>query len=140
MLSNANDGPAPAQGKKPSARTLAREAFFLEFANAIRSKFPTTPLMVTGGFRTREGMRAALEDNKGCDIIGLGRPAVLYPNLPKDIILNSEVPDDEAHTVTKSFAPSWGAKLLGMRSANAGADTVSVNSSLVNHLLLIALG
>ena len=134
MLSYA---PTPGQGngKAPSARTLAREAFFLEFAKAIRSEFPTTPLMVTGGFRTRQGMRAALQDN-ACDIIGLARPAVLYPALPKDTVLNSEVPDEEARLVTKSYAPSWTSKLLGMRSANAGADTVSVKSSFTDLLLL----
>jgi hypothetical protein len=33
----------------------------------------TMPLMVTGGFRTRRAMNAALESG-GADVIGLGRP------------------------------------------------------------------
>src|SRR5450631_1526507 len=44
--------------KKPS--TLAREAYFLDFARALRSRLKM-PLMLTGGLRTREGMEAALD-------------------------------------------------------------------------------
>ena len=54
-----------------AASTVAREAFFLDFAKAIREKFRSVPLMVTGGFRTRQGMEAALRED-ACDIIGLG--------------------------------------------------------------------
>jgi hypothetical protein len=39
--------------------TRAREAYFLEYATAIR-RVARMPLMVTGGFRTRAGMAAAL--------------------------------------------------------------------------------
>jgi hypothetical protein len=39
--------------------TRVREAYFLEYAEAIR-RVATMPLMVTGGFRTREGMEARL--------------------------------------------------------------------------------
>ncbi|KAJ2967109.1 hypothetical protein NQ176_g9828 [Zarea fungicola] len=55
-----------------SASTLAREAFFLDFALAIRSHFPGVPLILTGGFRTRAGMEAALREG-ACDIVGIGR-------------------------------------------------------------------
>jgi hypothetical protein len=43
--------------------------------------------MLTGGFRTQKGMEAALESNS-LDVIGLGRPFVLYPELPADIFNN----------------------------------------------------
>jgi 2,4-dienoyl-CoA reductase-like NADH-dependent reductase (Old Yellow Enzyme family) len=41
------------------ASTRAREAYFLDYAVAIR-KVARMPLMVTGGFRSREGIEAAL--------------------------------------------------------------------------------
>lgn len=111
--------------EKVPAKTLAREAFFLEFAHAIRGRFHGVPLMVTGGFRTRKGMEAAIRDG-GCDIIGIGRPAVLNPWLPKNIIFNKEIADDDARLYTKSIAPSWLSRLLGMKSIMGAAETVSL--------------
>ena len=71
---------------RPSTR--AREAYFLDYAAAIR-RVATMPLMVTGGFRSRDGMEAALgssgdDDGPGdCDVIGLGRPLCWMPDLPR---------------------------------------------------------
>ncbi|KAG6041481.1 hypothetical protein E4U41_004058 [Claviceps citrina] len=107
---------------KASAKTLAREAFFLEFAHAIRDRFKGVPLMVTGGFRTRKGMEAAIRDG-GCDIIGIGRPAALNPWLPKNTIFNKEIADDDAILYAKAVAPSWLGRLLGMRSITGAAET-----------------
>lgn len=52
--------------------TRLREAYFLDYAKRIR---PTTdlPLMITGGFRSAAGMKAALESDV-LDVIGLARP------------------------------------------------------------------
>lgn len=107
-----------------SERTLAREAFFLEFAYAIRDRFRGVPLMVTGGFRTRKGMEAAIRDG-GCDMIGIGRPAVLNPWLPKNTIFNKEIGDDDAKLYTKTVAPAWLSRVLGMKTINGAAETVS---------------
>ncbi|KUL89957.1 hypothetical protein ZTR_02976 [Talaromyces verruculosus] len=111
------------QKEKPS-RTNAREAFFLEFASAIRHEFPAVPLMVTGGFRTRDGMARAIESN-ACDMVGLGRPAVLEPSLPRSIILNNEVSDEMAHVMTSPVPTPWFIKMAGVKSAGSGAETVS---------------
>jgi len=43
------------------------------------------PLMVTGGFRTVGAMKSAI-GNDGVDIIGLGRPLVINPDAPKQIL------------------------------------------------------
>ena len=67
----APDAP-PQQASTTSASTTAREAYFVDFAKTMRAAL-TMPLMVTGGFRTRRAMNAALETG-GADIIGLGRP------------------------------------------------------------------
>lgn len=42
------------------------------------------PLMVTGGFRTVAGMNSALKE--GIDLIGIGRPLCLEPDLPKRLL------------------------------------------------------
>jgi 2,4-dienoyl-CoA reductase-like NADH-dependent reductase (Old Yellow Enzyme family) len=55
-----------------AASTLQREAYFLDFALAMRQTI-SIPLMVTGGFRSRAAMEQALESG-AADIIGLGRP------------------------------------------------------------------
>jgi 2,4-dienoyl-CoA reductase-like NADH-dependent reductase (Old Yellow Enzyme family) len=65
------------------ASTRAREAYFLDYAAAIR-KVARMPLMVTGGFRSREAMQAALETD--CDVIGLGRPLCWKPDFPRRLL------------------------------------------------------
>lgn len=109
---------------QPSDRTVAREAFFLEFAKSIRQKFRHMPLMVTGGFRTRKGMEAAVRDGD-CDIIGIARPAVLDPSLPKNTIFNKNLRDEEASIHAKAVPVSWLSSTLGMKAINGAAETVS---------------
>lgn len=81
--------------KEVKQSTVQREAFFLSFAQTIRANFPKVVLIVSGGFRTRLGMEAALESG-GCDLIGLARPAAVLPRLPKEIILNENIKDEDA--------------------------------------------
>lgn len=64
--------------------TKKREAYFLNYAKAIR-EVATMPLMVTGGFRSREAMQEALNDGV-CDVIGLGRPLCTHPDTPKQLM------------------------------------------------------
>lgn len=70
------------EGKADSTRK--REAYFLEFAEELRTR-STIPLMVTGGFRTLSGMNAALAD-QACDLIGMARPLCIRPNLPNELL------------------------------------------------------
>jgi 2,4-dienoyl-CoA reductase-like NADH-dependent reductase (Old Yellow Enzyme family) len=67
---------------RPSTR--AREAYFLEYAESIRG-VATMPLMVTGGFRTRAGMEAALESG-ATDMIGLARPLCTHPDVARRLL------------------------------------------------------
>jgi 2,4-dienoyl-CoA reductase-like NADH-dependent reductase (Old Yellow Enzyme family) len=68
------------------ASTLAREAYFLEYARVVREK-TTLPLLLTGGFRTRSGMVAALAGERGAvDMIGLARPMALEPDRPRGLL------------------------------------------------------
>lgn len=81
---------APAMaGAKRKQSTVAREAYFLEFAEKIRSEVKTA-LMVTGGFRTRAGMDAALSSG-ACDFIGIARPLAVETDAPANLIAGNNV-------------------------------------------------
>ncbi|WP_042349880.1 NADH:flavin oxidoreductase/NADH oxidase family protein [Bacillus massiliigorillae] len=64
-------------------RTKTREAYFLEYAEKAR-KIISVPLVVTGGFRSEEGMTNAIKSN-AVDMVGIGKPFVLMPDLPNRI-------------------------------------------------------
>lgn len=66
------------------ASTAAREAYFLEFAEKIRATVQV-PLMVTGGFRTVQGMNAALRSG-ALDIVGLARLLAIDPEAPAALL------------------------------------------------------
>lgn len=58
--------------------TIQREAYFLKYAKDISQVMKKTPLMVTGGFRSRSVMEEAL--NGQCEMIGIGRPILSDPS------------------------------------------------------------
>lgn len=64
--------------------TIKREAYFLAYAEAMRQSL-SMPMMVTGGFRSAEGMQAALASG-AADVIGLGRPLCVDPDLPRKLL------------------------------------------------------
>lgn len=66
------------------ASTAAREAYFLEFAEKVRAEVQV-PLMVTGGFRTADGMNAALRSG-ALDIVGLARLLAIDPDAPAALL------------------------------------------------------
>ncbi|WP_026471224.1 NADH:flavin oxidoreductase/NADH oxidase family protein [Alkanindiges illinoisensis] len=71
---------APAmQGQARDGRTLAREAYFLEFAKEIR-KVAHMPIMVTGGIRRLEVAQQVIDS--GVDMVGMGTALAIEPNLP----------------------------------------------------------
>ncbi|MGI4814388.1 MAG: NADH:flavin oxidoreductase/NADH oxidase family protein [Janthinobacterium lividum] len=76
-LSGGNYEQVSMLGLNPSQSTVRREAYFLEQADSLRSAFPG-PLMVTGGFRSRQAMQAALRSG-AMDMVGLGRPLITAP-------------------------------------------------------------
>jgi 2,4-dienoyl-CoA reductase-like NADH-dependent reductase (Old Yellow Enzyme family) len=66
------------------ASTKAREAYFLDFAETLTREL-TVPLMLSGGFRTRQGMTDALSSG-AVDLIGLARPIAHEPDFPRRIV------------------------------------------------------
>jgi 2,4-dienoyl-CoA reductase-like NADH-dependent reductase (Old Yellow Enzyme family) len=106
-----------------SERTAAREAFFLEFSKEVRSRHPELVLMLTGGFRTRAGAEAAINDG-ACDLIGIGRPAAVDPKFPR-LLLDESVGDDKAQMPLNKAPVPWYTRFLPMHLIGAGAESVS---------------
>lgn len=77
--------------------TRQREAIFLEYAKAIKA-VARMPVMVTGGFRTLDGMEAALTRGQ-TDMIGLARPFCLDPDFPAQmragLLQRLPIPEDK---------------------------------------------
>ena len=94
------------------ASTRAREAYFLNYATAIR-KNCNIPLMVTGGFRSRDAMLAAMNEDD-IQMIGLARPLCVDVDIPKQLIEGSL---DQLVSWEKqlSLGPGW----FGPASSNA---------------------
>ncbi|KJZ70864.1 hypothetical protein HIM_09729 [Hirsutella minnesotensis 3608] len=120
-----DEDPTMVHGKTTpkSGRSAAREAFFLDFAKAIRQEFRHVPLVVTGGFRTRQGMEAAVREG-ACDMVGIARPAVLNPSLPKNTIFNKDIKDGDAKAYAMSVPVPWLVKTLGIKVMAAGTETI----------------
>lgn len=72
----------PARDKRES--TLRREAYFLDYAAKVRP-ISRMPLMITGGFRARALMASALAGDE-LDVIGLGRPMCVMPDLCRRLL------------------------------------------------------
>ena len=78
------EGLEPPEPQSVAASTLAREAYFVDFARAMQEKVGV-PLMVTGGFRRRDAMVQALESG-AADLIGLGRPLCVMTDAPRQLL------------------------------------------------------
>lgn len=79
----------PPQQTQVKQSTLEREAYFLEFAEKIRTEVKTA-LMVTGGFRTRQGMDSALQSG-ACDFIGIARPLAVETDATNNLLAGHDV-------------------------------------------------
>jgi len=75
-------GIGPAVEARESTRL--REAYFQSYAERAR-RVTSLPLMLTGGFRTLGGMAAAVA-SEAVDLVGLGRPMCVQPELPRRLL------------------------------------------------------
>ncbi len=66
------------------ASTKQREAYFLEFAEKAR-KAVKTPLVVTGGFRSLQGMADAITSGS-VDFVGVARVLAIEPDAPSRLL------------------------------------------------------
>jgi 2,4-dienoyl-CoA reductase-like NADH-dependent reductase (Old Yellow Enzyme family) len=83
--------------------TRAREAYFVDFAQAMQDKV-NVPLMVTGGFRRRDVMVQVVEEGSA-DVIGIGRPMCVMTDAPRRLLEGlEELPRYENKL---SLLPPW---------------------------------
>ena len=93
--------PTAYQHASKSGSTQAREAYFLDYAAAIKTALKIH-LMVTGGFRSANVMNEAIESGK-TDLIGMGRPFIADPEFPAKLLSGSI---DKAPAVEQGFPPA----------------------------------
>lgn len=97
------EGMEESAGQNVAPSTLAREAYFVDFALAMQARV-SVPLMVTGGFRTLAAMEQALESG-AADVIGLGRPMCLTTDAPRQLLAGTQaLPRYEAGL---GLVPRW---------------------------------
>ena len=72
---------------RQASSSQQREAYFLEYARDIRAAVKL-PLAITGGFRSRAAMDAALAD-QAVDVIGLARPTCVEPDAGQRLCADS---------------------------------------------------
>ncbi|GAA5890377.1 hypothetical protein JCM8208_002796 [Rhodotorula glutinis] len=65
--------------------TKKREAYFVEFAEAVKPSLKQATLCVTGGFRSRKAMEEAIASG-ATDLVGLARPLTAEPYLIRDML------------------------------------------------------
>ena len=82
------ENPAMAGARGVRESTVKREAYFLDYAQAIRQRV-STPLMVTGGFRSAQAMAQAVESG-ATDLVGIARPLAVEPDLANRILAGQE--------------------------------------------------
>ena len=110
------DGMEPADRPKVAASTAAREAYFVDFAKAMKAELKTMPLMVTGGFRTRAAMEHALS-NAAADLIGIGRPLCGDPDACNKLLNGA---DEIARFENQlHLLPGWLRWLEGIKAVKA---------------------
>ena len=82
------EGLEPADDPEIAQATVAREAYFVDFAKAMKDAVKV-PLMVTGGFRSRAAMEQAV-DTGAADVVGLGRPLCVEPDGASKILQGAQ--------------------------------------------------
>jgi len=99
------------QAEDPNIRasTRQREAYFLDYAKtiqvALESGEQKTPLMVTGGFRSRLTMVDALEEGE-LDMVGLARPLCADADIPR-FLISGQISYAPAYEVDLKLGDGW---------------------------------
>ncbi len=122
MVGRDESGELLSRSKKATTRT--REAYFLDFAKRLRP-LVNVPLMVTGGFRTRLAMQAALAGGE-MDVVGLARPLCIDPAFVNKLLAGEidRLPSPEEETLADTgSAIAYYFNQLRKLAAGEDADT-----------------
>ncbi|WVW82098.1 hypothetical protein I302_104103 [Kwoniella bestiolae CBS 10118] len=126
---------ASPESLKSSNPNPSRQSLFAHFTTSLLPSLPPPPdgpaIILTGGLHDRQLIASSLKE-RACDLVGIGRPACLYPHLPSDIILNPKIQEGDAvvggyripgselmKTLLGASNPKNGIKLVG-----AGVSTL----------------
>ncbi len=116
-----------ATARAPKRSTALREAYFLEYARAVKAAL-RIPVMVTGGFRQAAVMNAALAEG-ATDLIGIGRPFIIAPEFPAALLdgridaapaVERDFPD--ARDLPPGAALNWFCHQLALHGLTGNAD------------------
>ncbi|MFC3104092.1 NADH:flavin oxidoreductase/NADH oxidase family protein [Salinisphaera aquimarina] len=118
-----HEGDAETAEDEQRESTQQREAYFLEYAALIRRE-ASMPLMVTGGFRSRAAMVAAL-DSGDTDMIGLARPLCVDTHFVARLF---EGTTTQASAAGEGLA--YGRGVLGARSRIASLRFLNIFSQM----------
>jgi 2,4-dienoyl-CoA reductase-like NADH-dependent reductase (Old Yellow Enzyme family) len=95
--------------------TSAREAYFVDFAKAMKAEI-TMPIMVTGGFRSKAAMDHALTTG-AADMIGLGRPLCSDPASAAKLLMGRAALDRPEDRL--ALLPDWLGPIKSMKMMRA---------------------
>lgn len=77
----------------------AREALFASFTSKLIPTLPPVPegpaIMLTGGLHDRTLIASCIR-TRAADVVGIGRPSALLPELPVRVILNRDIGAEKA--------------------------------------------
>jgi 2,4-dienoyl-CoA reductase-like NADH-dependent reductase (Old Yellow Enzyme family) len=126
------EGVEPAFDPFVSKASRDREAYFARFAPEMRKRLKRAKLMVTGGFRTAQGMADAIA-NDGVDLIGLGRPLCLAPEAARTLLRGDPIdlgqPDHRLRLGSGLLGPRSPIKLL--RAINGLGSMTWYNEQII---------
>ena len=92
VMTGAKGQPKATSGEPVKESTKQREAYFLAFAEKARAAVKA-PLVVTGGFRSPQGMAEAITSG-AVDFVGLARALAIEPDVPQRL-LSGQAPREQ---------------------------------------------
>ncbi|MFC7446413.1 NADH:flavin oxidoreductase/NADH oxidase family protein [Rhodococcus daqingensis] len=93
----------------------SREAYFLDYGTRVR-RLISTPLMLTGGLRSRDTMERIVHEG-AVDIIGMARPMAIVPDYPARILAGEPEPQLPTGPLHLGYRPADGYIQLAAHAA-----------------------
>ncbi|KAB5595243.1 NADH oxidase [Ceratobasidium theobromae] len=118
--------------------TRKREAHFIEFSEQLRRQLSKTKVVLTGGFKTADGMACAIEDG-ACDFVGLARTTAAEPRLGASL-LASRTTKARSTLIPDHIGLQVGAALVQIRDIAEGREPTDFASSEASANFLKSLG
>ncbi|KAG8709055.1 hypothetical protein FRC08_018558 [Ceratobasidium sp. 394] len=100
--------------------TRKREAHFIEFSERLRAELCKTKVVLTGGFKSADGMARAIEDG-ACDFVGLARTTAAEPRFGASL-LASRMARARPTLVPDHIGLQVGAALVQLKDIGEGRE------------------